>query len=81
MKALSMDLRERVVALYHEVKVMAQVARRLRVSESSVRRYVRAAAGRSLAPVRPKGRARARAADRHDLLVAQVKTYPDDALQ
>lgn len=81
MRAYSLDLRERVVKTYEEVGVMAQVARRYDLSESAVRRYVRAhAAGRPLAPVRPKGRARLLGEDTHDTLRAQVEQYPDATL-
>ena len=81
MRVFSLDLRERVVAGYQETQVYTQVARRFKISEGTVRKYVRAHNdGQSLAPKPRLGRAQKLGPDTHPLIRDQVATHPDATL-
>jgi len=81
MRAYSLDLRERIVAGYHETPVIAEVARRFKISETAARRYICAhQAGQSLAPKPHPGRARKLGTDTHHIIRDQVTAHPDATL-
>lgn len=81
MKAFSLDLRERVVAGYQETQVYTQVARRFKISEGTVRKYVRVHNdGQSLAPKPHPGRAQKLGPETHHIIRDQVSAYPDATL-
>jgi transposase len=77
----SRDLRERLVQAVASGLSVAEVARTMHVSASSVRRYVRtAAAGASLEPGRSPGGPRKIPVVDEDALRAQIVARPDATL-
>lgn len=82
MKAYSQDLRERVLQTVDEGKTQAQTASLLKVSEATVKRYVRQR--RERGHVQPKpipGRPPKKRAPLEARLQAQLERYPDATLQ
>jgi transposase len=82
MKAYSQDLRERILQAVDEGKTQAEVAHLFKVSESTVKRYVRQR--REKGHVRPKpipGRPPRKRAPLEAQLQAQLEKQPDATLQ
>ena len=82
MKAYSQDLRQRILQTVDEGKTQAQAASLLKVSESTVKRYVRHR--REQGHVRPKpiaGRPPRKRAPLEAQLQAQLEKQPDATLQ
>src|SRR5947209_1277778 len=82
MKAYSQDLRERVLQTVDEGKTQAEVAHLFKVSESTVKRYVRQR--REKGHVRPKpipGRPPRKRAPLEAQLIAQIEKEPDATIQ
>jgi transposase len=82
MKAYSQDLRERVLRVVDEGKTQAETASRMKVSEATVKRYVRQR--REKGHVWPKpipGRPPAKRAPLEARLEPQLERQPDATLQ
>ena len=77
MRAYSKDLRERVVEAYEKTPVIAEVARRFKISYTAARTYIRAhQAGQSLTPKPRPGRARKLGTETHQMIRDQVADRP-----
>ena len=77
MRAYSKDLRERVVEAYEKTPVIAEVARRFKISYTAARTYIRAhQAGQSLTPKPRPGRARKLGTETHQMIRDQVAVKP-----
>lgn len=82
MKALSVDLRERIVSAVVAGGSVQSVAERFCVSHDSVRRLqLKHAGGQSLAPRRPPGRAPRVGGDDEAALVALVRAHPSATIE
>lgn len=79
--AYSLDLRERVVAAVKEGAKQPEVAKRFKVSLSSVERYVRLERQRRLRAKSPPGRPAAIAAAAYGMLAEQVAQHNDASLK
>jgi transposase len=82
MKAYSQDLRERILQTIDEGKTQAEAARLFKVSDTTVKRYVRQR--REEGHVRPRpipGRPPTKRALLETKLQAQLKSLPDATLQ
>jgi transposase len=80
-RGYSRDLRERLLTLLESGLSVAEVARRTRVSESSLWRWrAKAATGQSLEPGHSPGGPRKIGPDEEDALRAQVAATPDATL-
>lgn len=78
MKALPIELRERIVTAVNEGETTISVAKRFKVSWSSVKRYVRQAKEQGhLKHGKSTGRPRKLTAEQHDSLYKKLTQDPD----
>jgi len=80
MRAKSLDLRQRVVAVVHAGHAKAEVATLFGIDRSTVNRYLRLDVAGTLAPEPSPGRVPHIPPAYHDAQVRQLHLYPADTL-